>query len=69
MPNYVVIYHMHTDWALTGSEDRTAMQSFGDPDEARKYMRSMMDAFSECSEIHLYEYTGIQYVLIERMVR
>lgn len=66
MPKYLVIYHTHVDWPLTGSDDKTGMQTFDDPEEARIWIRNFMDAFCECDEVHLYEYTGIQYVLIER---
>ena len=69
MPKYLVIYNMHSVWAATGQEDQTSMQSFDDPDDARQWGRELFESFEECDEIHLYEYTGIQYVLIGRMIR
>ena len=66
MPKYIVIYHVLTEWPLSGPESLTHMQTFDDVEDARSWMRTYMDAFCECDEIHLYEYTGIQYVLIER---
>lgn len=66
MPKYLVIYHTHVDWPMTGPADKTDMQGFNDPEKAREFVRDFMDAFDICDEVHLYEYTGIQYVLVER---
>ena len=68
MPKFLVIYRMEYLWAESGPDSRIAIQSFDDVSSARSYMSNMMDAFDECAEIHLYEYTGIQYVLVERRV-
>ena len=70
MPKYLVLYRMHTDWPCSGRDDRLHMQHFQDPDQARSWMDDLFKTFDpECVDIQLYEYTGIQYVLVERRHR
>lgn len=65
MPKYLIIYHMHYDWPCSGPDDRTEMLTFKDVEQAHFFMQDLR-GFPDCVEVHLYEYTGIQYVLVER---
>ena len=69
MPKYMVIYHTHWDWPLSGPEDQIKTEFFDDATKARNFMGDMLLVWfkKELRDVQMYEYTGIQYVLVERV--
>ena len=65
MEKYLVVYHLRTEWPLTGVEERSYAYFFKDVDAARKLL-DHVTKFYDCTDAQVYEYTGIQYVQIER---
>ena len=70
MPKFLIIYRRATDWPLSGHMETTACQPFDNLESASDWLDDIWQMLSEdCTDAQLYEYTGIQYVLIERRHR
>ena len=69
MPKYMVIYHILRDWPLSGSEEQTKTEFFEDYVKALNFMGDILLIWfkKELKDAQMYEYTGIQYELVERM--
>ena len=66
MDKYLVIYHLRSEWPMSGVEEKSLTVFFNDADAARSWADDVFEEFEDCTDVQLYEYTGIQYVLIGR---
>lgn len=66
MPKYLLIYRTETVWPVSGTEIRTDTIFFDTMESAQSFADSFVNAWDDCTDIQIYEYTGIQYVLVER---
>ena len=65
MKKYLVIFHVQNDWPMTGRSDVTNCWFFNEFDKAKAWSdEKWMD--DDVADIQIYEYTGIQYVLVDR---
>ena len=68
MPKYMVIYLVKVDW-LSGSEISVRTYFFEKPETVAQYCEDIWNLYYDVIELQWYEYTGIQYVLIERRTK
>lgn len=66
MPKYLLIFRTETEWPVSGTESRTGINTFDDIEMARQIADDLEDLWTDWTDIQIYEYTGIQYVLVER---
>ena len=66
MPKYLVIFRSETVWPISGTEGRTSINTFDDIEQARQFADDLEDMWQDWTDIQIYEYTGIQYVIIDR---
>ena len=69
MEKYLVVYHMRSEWPLSGVEEHSSSFFMDDVDSAKNVLEAMFEDCADCTDVQLYEYTGIQYVQIERRHR
>ena len=66
MPKYLVIFRTETVWPISGTEGRTCIYTFDDISKAQQFADDLEDMWQDWTDIQIYEYTGIQYVIIDR---
>ena len=66
MPKYLVIFRTETIWPIDGTEIRTSFHTFEDMELAQQFADDLEDMWPDWTDIQIYEYTGIQYVIVER---
>lgn len=66
MPKYLVIFRTETVWPVSGTESRTSFNTFDEIEQARQFADDLEDMWPDWKDIQIYEYTGIQYVIVER---
>lgn len=66
MPKYLLIYRTETVWPISGTEGRTGINTFDDIVLARQFADDLEDMWPDWTDIQIYEYTGIQYVIVNR---
>lgn len=66
MPKYMLIYLTQTVWPIDGQVSRMAMCHFDYFEMASHFADDLEDMWPDWQDIQIYEYTGIQYVLVER---
>ena len=69
MPEFLIIYRLHQNWPLTGEQNFTKTETFDFLDPAKLWIDAMWNEWSDCKDLQLYEYNGVQYVLVERRHR
>lgn len=66
MPKYLVIFRTETVWPVSETESRTCTYIFDEIEQARQFADDLEDMWPDWTDIQIYEYTGIQYVIVER---
>ena len=67
MDPYMMIYRTEETWPITGKVVQQKAYFFLDIIAAHSYRDTLLEAYSEIqADVQIYEYTGIQYVLVER---
>ena len=66
MNKYLVIFRTETVWPIEGPESRISFYPFDDMPHAHTFADELEDMWPDWKDIQIYEYTGIQYVLVER---
>lgn len=67
MDPYMLIYRTKEHWPITGTQITQKTFFFLDICAARLYMDRLKKIYPETlTDAQIYEYTGVQYVLIER---
>lgn len=66
MPKYLLIFRTETVWPISGTEGRTRINTFDDISRARQFADDLEDMWPDWTDIQIYEYTGIQYVIVDR---
>lgn len=70
MDPYMLIYRTKEQWPITGTQITQKAYFFLDIIAAHVYCDKLVEIYPETlTDVQIYEYTGIQYVLIERKVR
>lgn len=65
MPKYMVIYMVKVNWSF-GPEATTRTCFFEKPETVAQYCEDVWNYYPDVTDLQWYEYTGIQYVLVER---
>ena len=68
MLKYLVVFHIVRYWPMTGRSETSNCWLFDEVDKAKKWAADEWQD-DDVKDIQIYEYTGIQYVLIERRHR
>ena len=64
---YMMIYRTEETWPITGKDVQQKAFFFLDINAAHSYRDKLLDIYPEIlTDVQIYEYTGIQYVLVER---
>lgn len=67
MDPYMMVYRTQEQWPITGTQITQKAYFFFDISAAHSYRDKLIDIYSETlTDVQIYEYTGIQYVLVER---
>ena len=67
MDPYMLLYRTEETWPLTGKDVHQKTFFFLDINAAHSYRDKLFDIYPEIlTDYQIYEYTGIQYVMIER---
>lgn len=67
MDPYMMVYRTQEQWPITGTQVTQKAYFFFDITAAHSYRDKLIDIYSETlTDVQIYEYTGIQYVLVER---
>ena len=67
MDPYMLIYRTEETWPITGKDVQQKTFFFLDIKAAHTYRDKLLDIYPETlTDVQIYEYTGIQYVLVER---
>ena len=67
MDPYMMIYRTEETWPITGKDVQQKAFFFLDIKAAHSYRDKLIDIYPETlTDVQIYEYTGIQYVLVER---
>lgn len=67
MDPYMMIYRTEVTWTITGKDVQQKAFFFLDITAAHSYRDKLIDIYPETlTDVQIYEYTGIQYVLVER---
>lgn len=69
MPKYLVIFRTVTVWPIDGPETRNSYYPFEHFKLAQQFADDLEDMWPDWKDIQIYDYTGIQYVLVERRHR
>lgn len=70
MDPYMLIYRTEETWPITGKDVHQKVFFFFDINAAHSYRDKLLDIYPEIlTGWQIYEYTGIQYVLIERWTK
>lgn len=68
MDPYMLIYRTKEHWPITGVQITQKAYFFLDITAAHVYRDKLVDIYPETlTDVQIYEYTGIQYVLVERV--
>ena len=65
MPKYMVVYLVKTDWSF-GTEANARSSFFDKPETVAQFCEDVWNFYPDVTDLQWYEYTGIQYVLVER---
>ena len=65
MPKYMVVYLVKVNWSF-GPEASVRTYFFEKPDVVAQYCEDVWNLYPDVTDLQWYEYTGIQYVLVER---
>lgn len=68
MPEQMVIYKQIT-FNINGTHTEIRALFFEEPQEARDFVNHIWDLFSNVVDMQRYDYTGYEYVLLERKHR
>ena len=68
MPEYMIVYQTRKNWAL-GPDEKTQSVFFEDQGLAHDFFNDMWEMYPNLVNLQMYDYTGIQYVIIERRHR
>ena len=64
---YMLIYRTEETWPITGKVVQHKSFFFLSIEAAHSYRDKLIDIYPETlTDVQIYEYTGIQYVLVER---
>lgn len=67
MDPYMMVYRTKEHWPITGTQITQKAYFFLDITAAHVYRDKLVEIYPETlTDIQIYEYTGIQYVLVER---
>lgn len=67
MDPYMMVYRTQEQWPITGTQITQKAYFFFDISAAHSYRDMLIDIYPETlTDVQIYEYTGIQYVLVER---
>lgn len=68
MPENMVIYKQIT-FNINGSHTEIRALFFDEPADAREFVNNIWNIFTTVTDIQRYDYTGYEYVLLERKHR
>lgn len=66
MKEYMVIFRTEEDWPRAGKEVDQKAVFLHDIVAAHAYRDNLLNWVPYLTDVQIYEYTGIQYILIER---
>lgn len=67
MDPYMLIYRTEETWPITGKDVHQKVFFFLDIHAAHSYQGKLLEIYGNTlTDWQIYEYTGIQYVMIER---
>ena len=67
MDPYMMVYRTKEHWPITGVQITQKAYFFLDIGAAHVYRDKLVEIYPETlTDVQIYEYTGIQYVLVER---
>lgn len=67
MDPYMLVYRTEETWPVTGTQVERRAVFFQKITSAHSYRDKLVDIYPETlTDVQIYEYTGIQYVQVER---